>query len=116
MRIMVAGVPSKDDRTRLCVPRRAAPALPVRAAFFSRLSLQQGSEMGFSGLNRLMGDRVGAIVVSVILGLGLAALFRRACKGDGCVVVRAPKGDDVGRYFYKLEDDCYKYTPYAAPC
>jgi hypothetical protein len=72
--------------------------------------------MGFSGLNRLMDDRAGAILVSVILGLGLAALFRRACRGDGCVVVRPPKGDDVNKFVYKVSGDCYKYTPYGVPC
>ena len=62
-------------------------------------------------------DRLGSIIVSVILGLGLAVIFfRRVCKGDSCIVVRGP-GKDVNRgQFYRLEGDCYQYVPYAVDC
>lgn len=58
----------------------------------------------------------GSIVVSVILGLGLAAIFRRACKGDRCIVIKGPMPADINKFVYKIEDDCYKYTPYAVHC
>ena len=60
--------------------------------------------------------RVGSIVISVVLGLGLAALFRRACQGDNCVVVRAPRSEEVEKYYYKVNESCYKYTPYPVDC
>jgi len=58
----------------------------------------------------------GRILVSVILGLGLAALFRRVCKGGNCVVIQGPSMEDVQKYSYKIKDDCYKYTPYVVDC
>jgi hypothetical protein len=58
----------------------------------------------------------GGILLSIILGLGLAALFRQACKGDNCIVVNGPKVSEVQKYYYKLDDDCFKYTPYATKC
>jgi hypothetical protein len=63
-----------------------------------------------------MNDRMGSIIISVILGLGLAALFKRACTGGSCIVIKAPKRDEVQRYYYKLDADCYKYTPYVVDC
>ena len=67
-------------------------------------------------VKKLVNDKFGAIVVSVILGLGLAALFRRACTGDGCMVIKAPKASDVNKYYYKIDADCFKYTPQIVPC
>ena len=61
-------------------------------------------------------DSAGSKVVSVILGLGLAAMFRKVCKGEKCIVVKGPGEDAVSSFYYKLEDDCYKYTPYAVDC
>jgi hypothetical protein len=58
----------------------------------------------------------GTLIVSVILGLGLAAVFRRACKGKECVVVRAPPLSHTQGHVYRIEDDCYKYERRAAEC
>ena len=67
-------------------------------------------------LKRVMTDPFGKILVSVILGLGLAALFRRVCTADGCIVVRAPSAKEVDNYVYKIDTSCYKYTPNVVPC
>lgn len=64
----------------------------------------------------VMNDRAGSILVSVILGLGLAAVFRRVCKGDRCVVVKSPSMQDLQQYYYKIESECYKYQPYSVAC
>lgn len=67
-------------------------------------------------VTRVLADDTGAIIVSIILGLGLAALFRKACKGGRCLVVKAPKLDELQRFVYKVDEDCYKYTPHVVPC
>lgn len=64
----------------------------------------------------LLKSHEGKIVVSVILGFGLATLFRKICKGTTCIVVKGPKISEVDKYFYKVEDKCFKYTPYVSPC
>jgi hypothetical protein len=64
----------------------------------------------------IMKSDSGAIVVSIVLGLGLAALFRRACSGQGCIVIQGPNPKEVSEYVYKVQEDCYTYTPYVAPC
>ena len=44
-------------------------------------------------LKRLIYSDVGRIVISIILGLGLATLFRKVCKERDCLVFHAPKLD-----------------------
>ncbi len=60
-------------------------------------------------------SQLGCIIISLILGLGLAALFKKVCKGD-CVVIKAPNTSDVKNYYYKIDDDCYKYEPEVTTC
>ncbi len=67
-------------------------------------------------VKRMLSDKFGSILISVILGLGLAALFRRVCSGDGCVVVKAPSEKEIRDFVYKVDTSCYKYTPNAVPC
>ena len=61
-------------------------------------------------------SEAGSILMSVIVGLGLATLFRKACSGYGCYVVRGPPLRDLKKYVYKQDGRCYKYTPVAADC
>lgn len=67
-------------------------------------------------INRLLNTKAGSIVVSIILGLGLAALFRRACKNNSCIVIKGPKMEDIHDYYYKINNDCWKYEPVFAEC
>jgi hypothetical protein len=67
-------------------------------------------------IKRMLSDKFGSIMISVILGLGLAALFRRVCSGDGCVVVQAPSEKEMRDYVYKIDASCYKYTPNVVSC
>jgi hypothetical protein len=67
-------------------------------------------------ISKLINTRLGSIIFSVILGLGLAALFRQVCNGQDCLIINGPKFDDIKKYFYKIDDDCFKYTPYVTAC
>lgn len=67
-------------------------------------------------LTEIMNTEYGQIVVSIILGLGLATLFKQVCKGDSCVVIKSPPLKEINKYYYKIEDDCFKYTPYPTKC
>jgi hypothetical protein len=58
----------------------------------------------------------GAIVISIILGLGLAALFRKACADNSCIVIKGPNIKETQSSFYKINDSCYKYEAVAAEC
>lgn len=67
-------------------------------------------------LSKVMDDPTSAIIISAILGLGLAAMFRVACKDGSCIVIKGPPTSAVENTFYKIEDQCYKYTPSVVDC
>jgi hypothetical protein len=67
-------------------------------------------------LAKVMEDPIAAAVISAILGLGLAAIFRSVCKDGSCVVVKGPSVKSVDGTYYKIEESCYKYTPYVVDC
>lgn len=67
-------------------------------------------------LQNLLDNRIGQVIFSIILGLGLAAIFRKVCTGDRCLVVHGPPLKDTKDYYYKVDGDCYKYTPEATKC
>jgi len=61
---------------------------------------------------------VGTIIISIILGLGLATLFKRACKGNKCIVINSPSKEKVDDklFQYKGDKTCYKYDSYITKC
>lgn len=67
-------------------------------------------------LNEIMDNPNGRILISVLLGFGLATLFRKVCVGKSCIVVQGPPLSDTNKFFYKIDDACYKYTPYETQC
>lgn len=64
----------------------------------------------------LLENKVGQIILSVILGLGLATLFRQVCSGNNCILIKSPDLKELDKYYYKIDSQCYKYKPYASSC
>jgi len=61
--------------------------------------------------------KTGKIIMSMLLGFGLASLFRKMCKGKNCNVYHAPPLDTFKDKIYKNETGkCVKYTPVASKC
>jgi hypothetical protein len=58
----------------------------------------------------------GKIIMSMLLGLGLASLFRTVCKGKNCLVFYAPPLDQFKDKIYKSGNKCVKYNPVASNC
>lgn len=67
-------------------------------------------------LTDLFKTKQGRIVISIILGLGLASIFRQVCKGSHCIVVKGPNSQEIQDNMYKINDDCYKYTQVVVDC
>ena len=70
--------------------------------------------MGF--FDKILSHQYGKILISVIWGLGLAAIFRRVCEGRSCIVIKGPKPKDIDNKIYRFNKKCYKYNSYAAEC
>lgn len=67
------------------------------------------------GIKDLLKSDTGSIIISVVLGLGLAALFRKACVDNKCIVVKGPKSDEI-QNAYRMNGECYKYEPVYVEC
>jgi len=65
---------------------------------------------------RLLNTKVGIIFISIMLGLGLAVLFRSACNGKDCLNFKGPKFSDIKGKTYQFGDSCYKYNAVSSKC
>ena len=61
-------------------------------------------------LKRLVSSDFGVKMLSIILGLGLATLFRKVCKGRNCMVFKGPSMKEVEKTIYKNNDKCYQFN------
>jgi hypothetical protein len=64
----------------------------------------------------LFDSDTGIKFVSIILGFGLATLFRQSCKDDSCRIIKGPNIKELEKRFYKIDDKCYRYKPVATMC
>ena len=67
-------------------------------------------------LGKFVHTQTGQIIMSVILGFGLASLFRTVCKDKDCLIFHAPPLDKFEDKIYKNGGKCYKYSPVATKC
>lgn len=58
---------------------------------------------------RLLNNPVGQFFVSVLLGLGLATLFRRVCTDKSCLVFHGPVIQEFEGKIYRHGEKCYQY-------
>jgi hypothetical protein len=67
-------------------------------------------------LSKFFHTQSGKYIMSVILGFGLATLFRTVCEGKNCIIMKAPPMDEIKNKIYKYQDKCYKFTPESSKC
>lgn len=67
-------------------------------------------------LGKFLSSPTGKVVMSILWGLGLAALFRRACNGRSCIVYKAPHPSIIQGNIFKHEGQCYRYNTKRANC
>jgi hypothetical protein len=58
----------------------------------------------------------GRIIISIIWGLGLATLFRKACKGRNCIVIKGPNPKELKDKVYSFDGKCFKFNSYMTSC
>jgi len=67
-------------------------------------------------LGRFIHTDNGKIIMSILLGFGLASLFRAVCKDKDCLLFHAPPLEEIKDKIYKYDNKCYKYTTKSASC
>ena len=60
--------------------------------------------------------KTGKYIMSILLGFGLASLFRTVCKGKDCLIFHAPPLEKLNDKIYKHNNKCYKYEAVATKC
>lgn len=67
-------------------------------------------------LKRLLHSKIGSAFISIILGLGLASLFRKSCDSKECYKFTGPKFSAIEKKVFKFNDECYRFDPNAHSC
>lgn len=70
-------------------------------------------------ISEIFKSKVGVIIVSIIWGLGLSTLFRKACQGRNCQVInyQGPSPHEInGSYYDYGNGQCYQYFPSVTTC
>ena len=58
----------------------------------------------------------GKYVLSILLGLGLATLFRKACNARDCLVFKAPDIDKIKDKVFNHNKKCYEFRSESTKC
>ena len=67
-------------------------------------------------IKRLLHGKYSKYVISMILGIGLATLFRKACNSRNCLVFKAPSMEKINNQVFKYNDKCYTFKSSAQTC
>jgi len=67
-------------------------------------------------ISKFVKTDTGKYVVSILLGLGLATIFREVCKDNECIIFYAPDLNEVENKIYKQDGKCYKYSLVSTKC
>jgi hypothetical protein len=65
---------------------------------------------------KFLNTREGQIIISLILGLGLASLFRQVCNDNNCIIIKSPGKKEIKDKVFKQDDKCYTYQPKKTKC
>ena len=67
-------------------------------------------------IKRLLHGHYSKYVISAILGLGLASLFRKICNDRNCLVFYGPKIDTIENKTFGFNDKCFKFEKKTGTC
>jgi len=65
-------------------------------------------------IKQFIGSKPGVTMLSIILGLGLACIFKMSCDSQNCIVFRAP--DYSEKKIIKYNNKCYEPTEHMESC
>ena len=67
-------------------------------------------------VKRLIHSGFGKVIIPILLGLGLATMFRQVCKDKNCIVFKAPSIKEIEKKTFSHNGKCYKYKHKAESC
>jgi hypothetical protein len=67
-------------------------------------------------LGKFVHTETGKYLMSILLGFGLASLFRTVCKDKQCLIFNAPHLNQIQDKIHKYGNKCYTYMPESTKC
>lgn len=67
-------------------------------------------------LSKFIENPTGRIIMSIILGFGLASIFKMSCKDKNCIIYKSPDVSNIKGNIYSFNGECYTYTPQEVKC
>lgn len=67
-------------------------------------------------LFNIMASPTIATLISFILGVGLATMFRPICKGPDCLVIRGPPVQELRETVYQFGSRCVEFKTRTVEC
>ena len=68
------------------------------------------------GIIKFINDRRFNVFFSLMLGIGLVALFRPICKGSECNITKAPSESDFDKHVYRIGGKCHEFKTEIVTC
>ena len=67
-------------------------------------------------LEKFIHSQSGKYIMSLLLGFGLATLFRQMCFDKDCLRFYAPPLEEIDEQIYKFDDKCFNLHKTAVKC
>jgi hypothetical protein len=67
-------------------------------------------------LKQIINSTRGKYVFSILLGLGLATLFRKSCDSQNCLVFKAPSLKEIKNKIFGYDNKCFTYSEHNSSC
>jgi len=67
-------------------------------------------------LKKIIDSDLGKYIISILLGLGLASLFRKSCQNRKCLKFVGPSIENIENKKFKYNNKCYKFVHQASKC
>ena len=58
----------------------------------------------------------GKAIMAVLIGFGIATLFRKSCKDKKCLEFKGPSLDNIKERIYRKGNKCYQFDPSEEKC
>jgi len=65
---------------------------------------------------KLINSENGRILLSIILGLGLSAIFKKTCDSRSCLVFESPPLEELRESIYGYNNKCYRFAEKQVKC
>jgi len=67
-------------------------------------------------IKRMLNTELGRFFISLIIGIGLATLFRKSCTDKNCIIFDGPVISEVDGKVFRFGEFCYKYDLHPIKC